>query len=147
MIKKGTFDYPSPHWDQISDMAKDLISKILVVDTEKRLDSDGILAHTWMVGEKTPRKQLPHVTDKIREFNAKRKFRVCPYIMIRRRNSPWSLLLPRRSRCSSRSARTSYQSNKSYNDSSPYSCLHCMLIINASNARSALSSSCRRYIG
>jgi len=57
-------------------MAKDLISKILIVDPAKRMDADQILAHPWVVGEKTPRKQLPNVTSKIREFNAKRKFKV-----------------------------------------------------------------------
>lgn len=87
-------------------MAKDLISKILVVDPEKRLDDDAMLAHTWMVGEKTPRKQLPHVTDKIREFNAKRKFRVSFFSTFLRRNWPWSPSPPKRSRCSSRNART-----------------------------------------
>lgn len=46
------------------------------MDPAKRLDADKILAHTWVIGEKTPRKQLPNVTNKIREFNAKRKFRV-----------------------------------------------------------------------
>jgi serine/threonine protein kinase len=76
IIKKGEVDFPSPYWDQISDLAKDLIRKILHVDPTKRLDADKILAHTWVIGEKTPRKQLPNVTNKIREFNAKRKFRV-----------------------------------------------------------------------
>jgi len=61
-IKKGKFDFPSPYWDDISDMAKDLINNLLVVDP-------------WVLGEMTPRKILPNVTDKIREFNSKRKFR------------------------------------------------------------------------
>lgn len=46
------------------------------MDPAKRLDADKILLHAWIVGEKTPRKNLPNVTNKIREFNAKRKFRV-----------------------------------------------------------------------
>lgn len=75
-IKKAKYDFPSPQWDQISDMAKDLIKQILVADPSKRLDADAILANPWVVGEKTPRKQLSHVTSKIREFNAKRKFKV-----------------------------------------------------------------------
>ncbi len=32
MIKKGEFEFPSPYWDDISDMAKDVIRKLLVVD-------------------------------------------------------------------------------------------------------------------
>jgi len=68
----------------------------LCPDPVKRLDGDKILAHTWVIGEKTPRKQLPNVTNKIREFNAKRKFRVRtidhPY-----RNLQWLRWLQRRS--------------------------------------------------
>jgi serine/threonine protein kinase len=75
-IKKGVIEFASPHWDPISDMAKDLIKGLLTVDPELRMSADKILAHPWVIGEKTPRKQLPNVTDKIREFNAKRKFRV-----------------------------------------------------------------------
>lgn len=43
LIKKGEFDFPSPYWDDISDMAKDLIRKLLVVDPKSRLDANGIL--------------------------------------------------------------------------------------------------------
>jgi serine/threonine protein kinase len=35
-------------------MAKDLISKLLVVDKDKRLTADEILKHPWIDGE-TPR--------------------------------------------------------------------------------------------
>lgn len=57
-IKKGEFDFPSPYWDDISDMAKDLIAKLLVVEKEKRLNADEILKHPWIDGE-TPRMELP----------------------------------------------------------------------------------------
>jgi serine/threonine protein kinase len=76
LIKKCEVDFPSPYFDQISELGKDLIKKILCPDPTKRLDGEKILAHPWVVGEKTPRKALPNVTTKIREFNAKRKFRV-----------------------------------------------------------------------
>ncbi len=76
IIKKGEFEFPSPYWDQVSDLAKDLIRKILVVDPKARLTSDQILVHPWIVGEKTPRKHLLSVTEKIKEFNLKSKFRV-----------------------------------------------------------------------
>jgi calcium/calmodulin-dependent protein kinase I len=100
LIKKGQFDFPSPYWDPISDMAKELIRNLLILDPTKRWDSDKILAHPWIVGEKTPRKQLPNVTNKIREFNAKRKFKVTP--LPSPRNSPMSPSPPRRSKCSSK---------------------------------------------
>ena len=76
MIKSGTFEFPSPYWDDISDMAKELIKSLLVVDPSKRLNAQEILDHPWVSGDATPRTELPNVFDKIREFNAKRKFKV-----------------------------------------------------------------------
>lgn len=82
MIKAGQFDFPSPYWDDVSDVAKDLIKNILVVDPKKRMTAEEILAHPWVMGEKTPRTELPNVTDKIKEFNTKRKFKVTGYSFI-----------------------------------------------------------------
>jgi hypothetical protein len=48
----------------------------LVVDPKKRMTVEEILAHPWVMGEKTPRTELPNVTDKMKEFNTKRKFKV-----------------------------------------------------------------------
>jgi len=76
IIKKGEYDFPSPYWDGISEPAKDLIRHLLVVDPSKRFNADQILSHPWICGEKTPRKQLPNVTDKIKEFNAKKEAKV-----------------------------------------------------------------------
>jgi serine/threonine protein kinase len=57
-IKKAEFDFPSPYWDEISDMAKDLISKLLVADKSKRMTADEIMNHPWIDGD-TPRLDLP----------------------------------------------------------------------------------------
>ena len=76
MIKAGTFDFPSPYWDDVSEVAKDLIRNILQVDPKKRLTAEEISAHPWVVGTKTPRTELPNVTDKIKEYNNKRRFKV-----------------------------------------------------------------------
>lgn len=76
MIKQCNYDFPSPYWDDISDMAKDLIKKILVANPSERLTAEEIYNHPWVVGDKTPRNPLPMVTDKIKEFNTKRRFRV-----------------------------------------------------------------------
>lgn len=74
-IKKGEFDFPEPYWDDISDSAKDLIKKLLEVDINKRLDADGIMKHPWIDAEQS-KVELPQVTEKIREYNAKRRMRV-----------------------------------------------------------------------
>lgn len=74
-IKKADFEFASPHWDDISDYAKDLIKKLLVPDPRARLSGKEIMEHPWIVGDVTPRKKLPQVTEKIKEFNAKRRFK------------------------------------------------------------------------
>ena len=47
-IKTARFDYPSPYWDPVSDLALDLIDRMLVVDAEKRISIDGCLEHPWI---------------------------------------------------------------------------------------------------
>ncbi len=46
-IKHGRFDYPSPYWDSVSDLALDLIDRMLTVDVEKRISIDECLEHPW----------------------------------------------------------------------------------------------------
>ena len=43
MIKKCEYEFPSPYWDDISDSAKDLIKKLLVVEPKERLTASEIL--------------------------------------------------------------------------------------------------------
>ena len=40
MITEGNFDFPSPYWDEVSDLAKDLIKKLLCVDPKNRWNGD-----------------------------------------------------------------------------------------------------------
>ena len=40
MIKTCSYDFPSPYWDDVSDLAKDLIRQLLVVDPKERLNAD-----------------------------------------------------------------------------------------------------------
>jgi len=47
-IKAGRFDFPSPYWDDISDPAKNLISRLLTVDPKQRATSEQVLAHPWI---------------------------------------------------------------------------------------------------
>jgi Protein kinase domain. len=86
-ITKGQFDFPSPYWDDISDLgknnvtniifvAKDLIKKLLCVDPKKRLSPNDILSHAWIVGDVTPRKNLTSLPGKIKEYNLKKKLKV-----------------------------------------------------------------------
>eukprot|EP00744_Colponema_vietnamica_P001930 GILI01003122.1.p1 GENE.GILI01003122.1~~GILI01003122.1.p1 ORF type:complete len:325 (+),score=117.91 GILI01003122.1:112-1086(+) len=74
-IKHARYDFPSPYWDNISEAAKDLVRKLLVVDPARRLNADEILAHPWIKGEETPRDHLPNVTNRMKDFQAKKKFK------------------------------------------------------------------------
>jgi calcium/calmodulin-dependent protein kinase I len=71
-IKHADFDFPSPYWDEISDMAKDLIKCLLVVDPKKRISADDIMKHPWIDGNASV-STLPVVKDKIKKYAEKRK--------------------------------------------------------------------------
>jgi len=72
-ILNAEYTFPKPYWNGISDSAKDLISRLLVVDTKKRLDADGILKHPWVVGDKTPRTHLKLVSKEMKRRRPKKK--------------------------------------------------------------------------
>lgn len=48
LIKKGEYDFSAPAWDHVSDEAKNLITSLLVVNPNKRLNSNEIKAHPWV---------------------------------------------------------------------------------------------------
>jgi calcium/calmodulin-dependent protein kinase I len=47
MIKTGNFEFHSPYWDQVSTEAKDLIKKLLTVDSKKRITLEQVKEHKW----------------------------------------------------------------------------------------------------
>ncbi|KAM3140351.1 hypothetical protein pb186bvf_007511 [Paramecium bursaria] len=75
LIKKGKVDFSGQEWKKISNEAKDLIQRLLEVDPGKRYKADQIIKHPWITGEKASTKDLSEVTEKLREFNARRKLR------------------------------------------------------------------------
>mmetsp|Transcript_52818 Transcript_52818/g.85470 ORF Transcript_52818/g.85470 Transcript_52818/m.85470 type:complete len:665 (-) Transcript_52818:184-2178(-) len=48
-IRRGDYSFPSPYWDSISDYAKDLVRRMLVVNPQKRLTAQQCLQHPWIV--------------------------------------------------------------------------------------------------
>lgn len=50
-IRMGKFDYPSPYWDSIGDLALDLIDRMLTVDVDARISIDECLEHPWLTGQ------------------------------------------------------------------------------------------------
>ena len=53
LIQAGEYSFPSPYWDDVSDTAKDLIRKMLVVDPTKRLSPIEILLHPFITNYKS----------------------------------------------------------------------------------------------
>eukprot|EP00937_MAST-01D_sp_MAST-1D-sp2_P007462 g7462.t1 len=74
-IKSGTFDYPSPYWDSVSDGAKEFINKLLVVNPQTRLTAAGVLEEPWITAEDDDGEHLEGALAELRRFNARRKFR------------------------------------------------------------------------
>eukprot|EP01017_Pseudomicrothorax_dubius_P007169 TRINITY_DN12179_c0_g1_i2.p1 TRINITY_DN12179_c0_g1~~TRINITY_DN12179_c0_g1_i2.p1 ORF type:complete len:276 (-),score=51.51 TRINITY_DN12179_c0_g1_i2:129-956(-) len=75
LIKSGTFDFPSPYFDEVSDLAKDLIRKLLVVDPRRRIKAEEILTHRWLFSDDTSSKNLPSVLPGIKSLNARNRLR------------------------------------------------------------------------
>nr|XP_057913420.1 serine/threonine-protein kinase DCLK2-like isoform X2 [Doryrhamphus excisus] len=55
-ILRGKLDYPGPYWDNISHSAKELIRKMLQVNTEERYTAKDVLAHPWLTDDDMTKK-------------------------------------------------------------------------------------------
>jgi serine/threonine protein kinase len=76
-IRIGKFDFDSPAWDVVSPLAKDFITKLLVVIPTKRLTAEQVLAHDWVREENNPvaNQSLNANVKNLKLFNGKRHFR------------------------------------------------------------------------
>ncbi|EKX51008.1 hypothetical protein GUITHDRAFT_157273 [Guillardia theta CCMP2712] len=57
LICAGDFSFPSPYWDGISESAKQLIRKMLVVNPKRRLSPSQCLAHSCVLADQ----KAPHL--------------------------------------------------------------------------------------
>ena len=58
-------------WDNISQEAKDLVSKLLVLDPKERLSSEQALQHPWLIQERvslSPNKVSRKSMTKVKSF-------------------------------------------------------------------------------
>nr|CAD7601894.1 unnamed protein product [Timema genevievae] len=94
-VVEGEFEFSSPWWDDISDSAKDLISQLLQLEPSSRPTASEALEHPWVKGE-TPRcTNMASVVKRLREFNAKRKFRAATHAVLATRRAMY-LISPER---------------------------------------------------
>uniref|UniRef100_A0A8C8SL73 non-specific serine/threonine protein kinase n=1 Tax=Pelusios castaneus TaxID=367368 RepID=A0A8C8SL73_9SAUR len=76
IIQLGHYEFLSPYWDSISGAAKDLISRLLVIDPQKRYTAQQVLQHPWIrtAGKTNSRNLQREVTINIeRHFRSQRK--------------------------------------------------------------------------
>lgn len=71
-IKKGQYEFPAPHWENISQDAINIIKGLLVVDPAKRTTPEDLLKNPWVNGE-AGKKTDKEIINKMRVWNSKRK--------------------------------------------------------------------------
>lgn len=75
LIKGGTYEFPAEDWERISDDAKDLIRHLLEIRPDRRYGAEEIFSHPWIKSLKKSDFVLKEVPAKIKNYNARRRFR------------------------------------------------------------------------
>ena len=96
-IRSGFVDVLSPPWDEISDQAKDLMRKLLIIDPTQRLSCSEALKHPWITGEGLDESHHTHIgiahgrlTTTHKTNEAVRSSSMCEEDGAHGRSSPWS---------------------------------------------------------
>lgn len=81
----GTFSMKGEDWDQTSDEAKDLISRLLVVDPEARLSAAQVLEHPWLsLCHESPQAMPMQVANRLRRYHKTSNFRKILLMLVAR---------------------------------------------------------------
>ncbi|KAL1449302.1 hypothetical protein WDU94_000504 [Cyamophila willieti] len=69
-VKDGHFMFRSEHWNDLTEEARDFISKLIVVDPDVRMDVKQALRHPWLnMADKKPSDDTPKLnTDALRNY-------------------------------------------------------------------------------
>jgi len=81
-IMKGDYEFESPYWDDISEPAKEFVVQMMTVDSGKRPTAAAALSNGWVMGNTAQDTHLKRTQDRIREFNAKRKFKAATHAVL-----------------------------------------------------------------
>ncbi|CAI5730401.1 unnamed protein product [Hyaloperonospora brassicae] len=76
-VRAGRYDFDSPEWTNVSADAKDLISRLLLVDASKRLTAAEVLQHPWISGS-APRSSMtlnPNIFSSLKRFTGNNKLK------------------------------------------------------------------------
>ena len=66
-IIRGQYSFPSPTWDSVSLLAKDLIASLLLIDPASRLTAQQALNHPWVNGQVSDN-GLTHILPNLSDF-------------------------------------------------------------------------------
>ena len=66
--RAARFDFDQPEWEIVSDLAKDLLKKLIVKNPAERLDSEQLLQHPWFTGVVSTQPLAPDMGDKISAY-------------------------------------------------------------------------------
>lgn len=80
-ILKNDFEFDSPYWDDVGQNAKDLISKLLVLNPAKRLTAAQALRHPWVAGVAAKGGHMEETQTKLKELNVKRKLKAATNVL------------------------------------------------------------------
>jgi len=72
-IMAGDFQFLQPYWDPISDSAKELIKKMIVVDPAKRLSAEDVMKHPWILGHTASDRDLTSALTSLKKTNKEGK--------------------------------------------------------------------------
>jgi len=72
-ILGADFSFPSPYWDDVSDDARDFVSKLLVIDPRTRLTAEQALGHSWLKSNKASDKPLRNHQEFLKNNTARKK--------------------------------------------------------------------------
>ena len=73
----GKYDFPDDSWEGVSEDAKDIITKLLVINPDDRMTAHQALRHRWIMGDKRrlSRIKLAGTSQRLKTFNARMKLR------------------------------------------------------------------------
>mmetsp|Transcript_34653 Transcript_34653/g.83715 ORF Transcript_34653/g.83715 Transcript_34653/m.83715 type:complete len:519 (+) Transcript_34653:449-2005(+) len=76
-IVSGKYEFDDDDWCDVSDDAKDLVNRLLVLDPDDRLTSSQALKHKWMKADqgRLSRMTLQGTSQRLKTFNARMKLR------------------------------------------------------------------------
>lgn len=73
-IRQAQYEFDESYWSTVSETAKDLIRKLLVVDGEQRLTIESLLEHPWLAGS-AQATELNSAAQRLKAYQARKRWK------------------------------------------------------------------------